>query len=239
MKTSTITGIARILKWTKSHVRKALSTTEFNPERRELIRQGTIAAAVLSLGGAAGVLSGCGQESSTPVDDTCKTIDDFEDGNLTSESTGMTWAAMEGSSLLTSNGLLRIEGHRNAQGLIGAVLQADPRQLVNVQSYDTVLADIRAGKVSDPLAPFTGKLTLEIEGFTNTGGSILSADFEGFAPGEFVTRHQVYSGPEVDPDYTIRSLSYVRVYLEVHDDEAYFVEVDNLKLCLTGWPFIS
>jgi len=220
-------------------MRKALPATEFNPERRKVLRQGTIAVASFILGGEAGVFFGCGPDSPGPVD-TCKMIDDFEDGNLISEPTGMTWSAMEGSNISTINGLLRIEGQRNAQGLIGAVLQQhDPRQALNTENYDTILADIRVGKVSNPYEPFTGKLTLEIEGFTRIGGSILSANYEGFAPGEFVTRHQVYSAPEMDPDYIIRFISYIRVYLNVADEELYFIEVDNLRLCLTGWSFIS
>jgi hypothetical protein len=229
----------RLLNWTKTQARELFTSEKFNPARRDILKRGTIVGTAILLGGATNMFFGCGSDDLPPTDDNCKMIDAFEDGNLTSEFTGMTWVAMEGSSISTVNGLLRIEGRRNAQRLIGAVLQYDPRQPIDAQSYDTILADIRAGKVSDPYAPFTGKVTLEIEGFTNTGGSILSADFEGFAPGEFITRHQVYSAPEVDPDYTIRFLSHVRIYLEIPDDEAYFVEVDNLKLCLTGWPFIS
>lgn len=231
METSIVT---RILKWTKSQVRKALPATEFNPKRREVLRQGTFAAAALLLGGAAGVLSGCGQESSTPADDTCKKIDDFEDGNLAAEAVRGTWAALPGTTIVAQSPTLRVEGR--GPGQIGVVLDAAASYPDNyVGDWDTLFVDLKVGRTSNPDAPFEGSVQLYMDGSGSMGVSQAETNMPvaGFIGFNQVSTQSLYYPLDSQPTYSIASLHGLNIVLHVYEADDYFMEIDKVRVCRT------
>ena len=205
-----------------------------------------IAAAIptrgLTLAGCIPIMAGCGSTVSNPADaeddgETCAPIDDFEDGNLVAESFEGNWAAMEGSTLINEGGILRVEGHPVPPWLnVGAELRFSPGRPIDVQDYDTIFADMRCGYLSDPTRPFTGKLVFELEGYTASGGTVTAVEFEGYPFNELTNYHFVYDDSEDNPDFALRHLTHVRIYLDGLENDSYFIEVDNLEFCRTGWP---
>jgi hypothetical protein len=164
----------------------------------------------------------------------CLTVDRFDDGNLVSETVRGDWTAIPGSRIISSEGIIRVEGRRaSADDFIGVELRIPLGAPADVRDFDTLFADIRVGLVSDPSASISGVLKIEVEGYTRTGSAVSRTE-EDFNSGEFLQRHVVFSDP--NPGFTIQYLVRVGIYFRPPDDAEYFIEADNIQLCLTGWP---
>jgi len=194
------------------------------------------------------LLSACGGEPMEPTDaavdnptdgeEWCSNalmVDNFEDGNLSAELLGGNWQAFEGSRIINSDGILRVEGNRpNPDGYIGVELRIPLGSPADVRSYDTFFVDVKVGSVSDPSIQIRGKIKVEVEGYCRAGSSTSRFE-EDFLSGEtFITEHVVFSDP--NPDLNTEYLIRAGIYFQPPDDGEYFIEINNVKLCLTGWP---
>jgi hypothetical protein len=219
--------LARLFSWIEPRGRN-----NFNPGRRTMLRTTGLAGAAILLGGVSNLITACSDDGTVPVDDTCRAVDDFQDGNLTAEPLGANWVAVPGSNIVSSDQSLRVQGRRNASGEIGVELNAGAYPLNYVGDHDTLTMEIKAGRVDDPAATFSGLVRLRVQGTSAVG----TADFEGqqsVLDPNLYNNYFIYYIFYGDQLHSLSHLSKARIILEVADNAEYFMEIADVRLCTT------
>ena len=214
--------------WFRNIFRKAVPEQKFDPGRRHMLGLGVAAGAAL-------LLAGCGPDVPAVEDNTCKTIDDFEDGNLAAEAVGGTWAALPGSRIVTTSPTLRIEGR--GPGEIGVELNIDmssayPNNYIG--DWDTIFMDIKVGRLDNPDAYFEGGVHILMESSYSMGENQTETTFPVSAwmdLNQFSTQSLYYRLE--DPIQSPKLIKKLKIALIVTEASDFFMEIDNVRICRT------
>ena len=165
----------------------------------------------------------------------CLLVDDFRDGNLVSENTGLIWTAVPGTNLVSLKDILRAEGHRTQpDSYMGVLLKLQTRPYAD-QEFDTLFFELRAGRVDLPNQPAAGKLKIEINGNSSLGIITIEGE-KDFSSPRFADQSFVFDTGLLGSGYDNASLNSIGFYLKLPDDAQYFMEIRNVRFCSTGWP---
>lgn len=163
-------------------------------------------------------------------------IDNFQDGNLTAESLGGSWAPVPSSASIYSetDGLLAV-GREGGSGSLSAELNINVP--ADIRPYDTLFVSIDTGYALVPEPPFEGNVEILMEGEGDSGPVSTRTTNPFMGEGEW---YLAFNYDMRDPNRTIRRLSKITISIIPSDPTArpttnLFLKIRQAWFCQTGW----